>query len=55
MVSRPTENPRRLALLSGARGQFFNVDATGAAGGDGLFVLAPTQKLMVPHTNVCTI
>ncbi len=44
--SRPDQDPRRLALLSGARGQFYNVGADGSAGGDGLYILAPTRELV---------
>ena len=38
--------PKRLALLAGAEGKYFNVAADGRKGGDGLFVLAPTQNLV---------
>lgn len=48
--STPNEDPRRLALLSGASGQFYNVAADGTPGGDGLYVLAPTADL-VQHAN----
>lgn len=37
---------KRLTLLSGAQGQFYNVGEDGSKGGDGLHVLAPTQDLM---------
>lgn len=42
----PETDPKRLALLSGARGQYYNVGADGSRGGDGLHVLAPTQELV---------
>ena len=42
----PRQDPKRLALLSGARGQFYNVGADDSNGGDGLSVLAPTQALV---------
>ena len=42
----PDTDPKRLALLSGARGQYYNVGADGQGGGDGLQVLAPTQTLV---------
>jgi len=42
----PDSDPRRLALLSGARGQFYNVGEDGTAGGDDLYILAPTQELV---------
>ena len=38
--------PKRLALLAGAEGKYFNVAADGRKGGDGLYVLAPTQELL---------
>lgn len=44
--TKPEADPKRLALLSGARGQFFNVGADGTGGGDGLHILAPTQELV---------
>lgn len=44
--AKPDRDPRRLVLLSGARGQFYNVGADGSGGGDGLYVLAPTQELV---------
>ena len=43
--SNPNENPRRLTLLDNARGQYWNV-GDNSRGGDGLHVLAPTQKLI---------
>ena len=42
----PQSDPKRLALLSGARGQYWNVGDEGTTGGDGLQVLAPTQELV---------
>lgn len=42
----PEQDPKRLTLLSGARGKFYNVGADGSNGGDGLYVLAPTQELV---------
>jgi len=41
-----TADPKRLTLLSGARGQYYNQDEGGSGGGDGLHVLAPTQALV---------
>ena len=38
--------PKRLALLAGAEGKYFNVAADGRKGGDGLYVLAPTKELL---------
>ena len=42
---RPSSDPKRLALLSGARGHYFNQDDSGG-GGDGISILAPTQELV---------
>ncbi|HID31167.1 MAG TPA: hypothetical protein EYP19_14375 [Desulfobacterales bacterium] len=42
----PQSDPRRLTLLSGARGQYYNVGEDGRDGGDGLYILAPTQELV---------
>jgi len=39
-------DPKRLALYSGATGQFYNRGADGSAGGDGLSILAPTPELV---------
>ena len=44
--AKPQHDPKRLALLSGSKGQFYNVGADGSSGGDGLHVLAPTQDLV---------
>ncbi len=44
--SNPTSDPKRLALLSGAKGQYWNVGDDGTGGGDGLQVLAPTRELV---------
>jgi competence protein ComEC len=41
----PRSDPRRLTLLSGARGEYYNTDS-GEPGGDGLHVLAPSQQLV---------
>lgn len=43
---KPETNPKRLALLSGARGPYYNQAEGGQSGGDGLYVLAPTAKLV---------
>jgi len=42
--SKPKTNPKRLALYSGALGQYFNQGEGGQGGGDGLHVLAPTPE-----------
>ena len=44
--SKPTSNPKRLALLSGDTGKYWNQDAGDAPGGDGLHILAPTKALV---------
>ena len=44
--TKPAENPRRLALLNNAQGQYWNVGDDGSGGGDGLHVLAPTRELV---------
>lgn len=44
--SNPGGDPKRLTLLSGARGQFWNVSDDGSLGGDGFQILAPTQELV---------
>lgn len=44
--TKPHENPRRLALLSDASGQYWNVGDDGSSGGDGIQILAPTQELI---------
>ena len=43
--TRPNSHPKRLALLSGARGKYYN-QGDGDGGGDGIQVLAPTQDLV---------
>jgi len=39
-------SPKRLALHSGARGQYYNQNDNNQGGGDGLHVLAPTKQLV---------
>jgi beta-lactamase superfamily II metal-dependent hydrolase len=41
-----TKACKRLTLYSGATGQFWNRNADGSAGADGLYVLAPTPELV---------
>jgi len=48
----PDHNPKRLALLSGARAMHYNMDENGDGGGDGLHILSPTQAL-VDACNEC--
>ncbi len=40
------DDPRRLTLYSGVRGQYYNRGENGRAGGDGLCILAPTPELV---------
>lgn len=42
---KPSINPKRLALLSGKQGRYYNQDDRGGSG-DGLHILAPTQYLV---------
>ncbi len=42
----PTTDPKRLTLLSGVTGQYYNRNEDGSGGGDGLHVLSPTQTLV---------
>ena len=44
--TKPNSDPRRLALLAGAKGQYWNMEDGGSFGGDGLQILAPTQELI---------
>ena len=44
--SSPSSDPKRLTLYHDAKGKYFNRDAEGNSGGDGLNILAPTQKLL---------
>jgi beta-lactamase superfamily II metal-dependent hydrolase len=39
-------DPKRLTLLSSVHGQYYNIGADGSSGGDGLYILAPTQGLV---------
>ena len=44
--TKPSSNPQWRTNLSGANGQYWNRGEDGNAGGDGLNILAPTQKLV---------
>lgn len=44
--TKPDDDPNRLAIFSGARGQFYNQGSDGSGGGDGLHILAPTKELV---------
>lgn len=48
----PDDDPKRLTLYSGARGQHYNRGADGSSGGDGLYVLAPTKDLVATANEV---
>lgn len=43
--TKPQSNPKRLVLNADAVGKYFNQTENGAAGGDGLYVLAPTPEI----------
>lgn len=49
----PTNNPKRLTLYSGAVAQYYNRSDDGASGGDGLYILAPTEDL-INAANECS-
>lgn len=44
--SKPESGPKRLTLMSGEHGQFWNIGKDGSSGGDGLYILAPTKALV---------
>ena len=48
----PDEEPKRITLLSGARGKYYNQGSDGTGGGDGLHVLAPTKELVEAANEV---
>lgn len=50
---KPTGDPKRLVLHSGANGKYFNQNEDGDGGGDGLHILAPTKEL-VSDANDCS-
>lgn len=39
-------NPKVLKYLSGSKGQYYNLNEDGSSGGDGLYILCPTQELV---------
>ncbi len=43
---KPQDSPKRLVLHSDARGKYFNEFEDGKSGGDGLYILAPTEELV---------
>ena len=47
---KPSSDPKRLTLLSGDEGQFWNI-GDDTSGGDGLQILAPTQELLDTGNN----
>ena len=44
--TKPSSDPKRFANLSGDNGQYWNRGEDGSHGGDGIMILAPTQKLV---------
>jgi beta-lactamase superfamily II metal-dependent hydrolase len=42
----PDTNPKRLTLLSGENGKYWNIGGDGSGGGDGFTILAPTSTLV---------
>ncbi len=44
--TKPNNSPKRLALLDNEKGQYWNIADDGSSGGDGLYILAPTQELI---------
>ena len=42
----PDDDPKRLALFSGASGKYYNQGEDGSSGGDGIQILAPTEALV---------
>lgn len=48
----PYDDPKRLTLYSGARGQYYNQGSDGTGGGDGLHILAPTKELVATANEV---
>jgi len=39
-------DPKRLTLFAGSKGQYFNKNEDGITGGNGLYIVAPTKKLV---------
>lgn len=50
--TKPDDDPKRLTLYSGARGQYYNQGSDGTGGGDGLHILAPTKELVAAANEV---
>lgn len=44
--TKPTEGPKRLALLDGAEGQYWNIGENDIPDGDGIYILGPNQELI---------
>ncbi len=44
--NKPQDNPKRIVNLAGDRGQYWNKGKDSGSGGDGIHILAPTQKLV---------
>lgn len=45
-IRQSKKNPKVLHLYSDSRGQYYNENEEGKSGGDGLYILAPTQELI---------
>jgi competence protein ComEC len=43
---KPRDNPKRLTLFAGDRGQYWNINSEGKSGADGLYILAPTLQMV---------
>lgn len=44
--AKPNTDPRRLALLHGEKGHYWNIGEDGSSSGDDLYILAPSQELI---------
>lgn len=50
--TKPDDDPKRLTLYSGSRGQYYDQGSDGTGGGDGLKILAPTKELVAEANDV---
>ena len=44
--SNSDSDPKRLAMYDGAKGKYYNQNEQGQSGGDGLYILSPTQEII---------
>lgn len=44
--SNSNSNPKRLAMYDGSKGQYYNQNEQGQDGGDGLYILSPTEQMI---------